>query len=69
MVFKQITLRRFLRKGIKESLILEQILSLVVFNFNKSSVDLSRLIKGKMVTRQINGIALTFLSVIKKSKN
>ena len=35
----------------------------------EDSIDLSRLIKGKMVTRkQINGIALTFLSVIREVK-
>ncbi len=69
-LFKQITLRRFLRKGIKESLYFRtDSESSGNFNFNKSSVDLSRLIKGKMVTRkQINGIALTFLSVIKRSQ-
>ena len=36
----------------------------------KGNVDLSRLIKGKMITRkQVTGIALAFLSVIKRCKH
>ena len=69
-LFKQIGLRRYLKKNLNSfNFFRTDIEASGKFTQIEDSIDLSRLIKGKLVTRkQINGIALTFLSVIKRSQ-
>ena len=70
-IFKQLTLRRYLMSSSKERLFFRTDSEASgEYNDLKGSVDLSRLIKGKMMTRkQVTGIALAFLSVIKRCKH
>lgn len=68
---KQISLRDYLKRGPDQRLFFRTDSEASgEFDDVKGSVDLSRLVKGKMITRkQITGIALAFLSVIRSCKH
>ena len=70
-LFKQMTLRSYLSGGARKCLFFRTDSEASgAHNDVKGSVDLSRLIKVKMITRkQVTGIAVAFLSVIEKCKH
>lgn len=69
--FKQLKLRLYLMRNSNEQLFFRTDSEASgEYDDLKGNVDLSRLIKGKMITRkQVTGIALAFLSVIKRCKH